>query len=62
MTPHVCELVLSVNYHDVHLFEPAHEIMALFVLCKLILQTRMRSYLVGLDVRFLEGPFTYFHT
>ena len=31
-------------------FEPAHEIMALFILRKLILQTRMRSHLVGLDV------------
>ena len=31
-------------------FEPAHEIMVLFVLRKLILQTRMHSYPVGLDV------------
>ena len=30
--------------------EPEHEIMALFVLRKLILQTRMRSHPVGLDV------------
>ena len=30
-------------------FQPAHEIMALFVLCKLILQTRMRRHPVGLD-------------
>ena len=30
--------------------EPAHEIMAFFVLRKLILQTRMRNYPVGLDV------------
>ena len=30
--------------------EPSHEIMALFVLRKLILQVRMRSHLVGLDV------------
>ena len=42
--------------------EPAHEIMALFVLHKLILQTRMRSHPVGLDVWFLVGPFVYFHT
>ena len=35
------------------LFEPAHEIMALFVLHKLILQMRMRSHPVGLDVWFL---------
>ena len=34
-------------------FEPAHEIMALFVLRKLILQTHMRSHPVGLDVWFL---------
>ena len=30
-------------------FEPSYEIMALFVLRKLILQTRMRSHPVGLD-------------
>ena len=42
--------------------EPAHEIMALFVLHKLILQTRMRSHPVGLDVWFFIGPFLYFHT
>ena len=30
--------------------EPSHEIMALLVLRKLILQTRMRSHPVGLDV------------
>ena len=36
--------------------------MALFVLRKLILQTRMRSHPVGLDVWFLVGPFVYFHT
>ena len=44
------------------IFEPSHEIMELFVLRKLILQTRMRSHPVGLDVRFLVGPFVYFHT
>ena len=43
-------------------FEPSHEIMALFVLRKLILQTRMRSHPVGLEVWFLVGPFVYFHT
>ena len=42
--------------------EPAHEIMALFVLHKLILQTRMRNHPVGLDVWFLAGPFVYFNT
>ena len=35
--------------------------MVLFILCKLILQTRMRSHPVGLDVWFLAGPFVYFH-
>ena len=34
------------------LYEPYHEMMALFVLRKLILQTRMRSHPVGLDVSF----------
>ena len=43
-------------------FEPAHEIMALFVLCKLILQICMRSHPVGLDVWFLVWPFVYFHS
>ena len=41
--------------------EPANEIMVLFVLCKLILQTRLRSHPVGLDVWVLVGPFFYFH-
>ena len=31
-------------------FEPSHEGMALFVLRKLILQTRMRSHPLGSDV------------
>ena len=44
------------------IFEPSHEIMALFVLHKLILQTRMRSHPVGLDVWFLVRPFVFFHT
>ena len=42
--------------------KPCHEIMALFVLLKLILQIRMHSHPVGLDVWFLGGPFVYFHT
>ena len=42
-------------------FKPAQEIMALLVLRKLILQTRMRSHPVGLDVWCLVGPFVYFH-
>ena len=36
--------------------------MALFVLHKLILQMRMHSHPVGLDVWFFVGPFVYFHT
>ena len=36
--------------------------MALFVLRKLIFQTRMHSHPVGLDAWFLVGPFIYFHT
>ena len=43
-------------------FDPCHEIMALFVPRKLILQMRMCSYPVGLDVWFFVGPFVYFHT
>ena len=39
-----------------------YEIMALFVLRKLILQTCMRSHPVGLDVWFLVWFFVYFHT
>ena len=42
--------------------EPSQEIMALFVPRKLFLQTRMRSNPVGLDFRFLVGPFVCFHT
>ena len=44
------------------LIEAAHEIMALFVLRKLILQTRMCSHPVGLDVWFFVGSFVYFPT
>ena len=36
--------------------------MVLFVLHKLILQMRMWSHPMGLDVWFLVGPFIYFHT
>ena len=39
-------------------FEPTHEILALFVLCKFILQIRMRSHPAGLDVWFLVWPST----
>ena len=42
--------------------EPAHEIMALFVLRKRILQMPMCCHPVGLDVWILVGPFVYFHT
>ena len=53
-------------YKDIHASkewnEPAHEIMALFVLHKLILQMRMRNHPMGLDVWFLVGAFVYFHT
>ena len=40
---------------------PSHEIMALFVLRKFILGTRMYSYPDGLDIWFLVGLFVYFH-
>ena len=43
-------------------FESSHEIMALSVLRKLILQTCMCSHSIGLFVWFLVGPFVYFHT
>ena len=42
--------------------EPCHEIMVLFIIRKLILQTCMHSHPVGLDVWFLVGPYVYFHT
>ena len=42
--------------------EPSHEIMALFILRKFILQMSMCRHPVGLDVWFLVGPFIYFHT
>ena len=43
-------------------FEPAHEIMVIFVLLKLILQMCMYSHLMRLDVWFLVGPSVYFPT
>ena len=52
----------SMHIFKTCLFEPAHEIMVLFILRKLVLQTRMCSYPVGLDVWFLVGPFVYAHT
>ena len=42
--------------------EPSQEIMAFFVLRKLILQMRMHSHPVEVDVWFLMGPFVDFHT
>ena len=50
------------NDSTINKFEPTHEIMALFILCKLILQMCMCSHPVELDVWFLVGPFVYFHT
>ena len=44
------------------IYEPTHEIMALIVLRKLNLQTRMRSNPLGTHVCFLVRPFFYFHT
>ena len=46
----------------INIFEPSHEIMVVFVFRKLILQTHMHSYPVGLDIWFLFGPFINFHT
>ena len=42
-----CEFEISVNHLKI---EPAHKFMALFILRKLILQKRMCSHPVGLDV------------
>ena len=50
------------GHNDPKTFEPCHEIMALFVLRKLILQMCMRSHPVGLDVCYLVGPFVCFNT
>ena len=59
---HLCLPLLQL-YNKVPLkrtFYPIHEIMALFVLRKLILQTHMCSHPVRLDVSILVGPFVYF--
>ena len=58
-TPHYLHGLLSFSFHS---FEPAREIMALFVLRKLFLKTRMLSHPVGLDVWFFVTSFVYFHT
>ena len=50
--------IMSVLPND----KPSHEIMALFVLRKLILQTNICSHLVGLDVWFLVETFVYVRT
>ena len=42
--------------------EPTHEIIALIALCKLHLQTRMRSHPMGLHVCFLVRSFVYLYT
>ena len=47
------------NLHELSpINEPAHKIMALFVLLKLILQTRMCNHPVRLDVWLLVGPWS----
>ena len=46
--------------HFYSIFEPAHEIMVLFALRKLVFQTCMRSHPVVLDVWFLVEPFIHF--
>ena len=43
--PRICQMSRRIVQYEL-----SHEIMALFVLRKLILQTRMRSHPVGLDV------------
>ena len=55
--------IIVIVRFSVHLpTEPCHEIMVLFVLRNLILQTRMCSHPVGVDVWFFVGHFVYFHT
>ena len=41
--------------HLLSAYEPCHEIIELFVLRKLILQTPMRSHPVGLDSEFWQS-------
>ena len=45
-----------------HMIKPSDEVMVLFILRKIILQTHMHSQPVRLDVWFSVGPFVYFHT
>ena len=57
------ELMIPVPEEEVtEVIGIVYEIMALFVLHKLIFQTCMRSHPVGLDVWSLVQPFVYFHT
>ena len=51
-----CVSEVIIMMHSTKRNEPCHEIMVLFALRKLIIQTRMRSHPVGLDVSFLVGP------
>ena len=60
LSRHVC-LKLRISMTKTW-FEPAHEIMVLFILRKLILQMRMHSHPVALDIWFMVGPFVYSHT
>ena len=62
MRERACVMRLSWNWCVKMLNEPAHEIMALFVLRKFILQMSMSSHPVELDVWFLVPPFVFFHT
>ena len=58
----VNKILSKLNIPNVILNVLAHEIMALFVLRKFILQTCMRSHPVGLDVWLLVRPFVFFYT
>ena len=49
-------------YGETKQTEPFHEIMVLFILRNLILQTHMCSHPVRLDVLVLARPFVYVHT
>ena len=48
------------NEHPQHMSQLMR--FSTFVLCKLMLRTRMLSHPVRLDVWFSVGPFVYFHT
>ena len=50
----VNKIMALIKYSPIYLYS-CHEIMVLFVLRKLILQTRMRSHPVAIDVWFLVG-------